>query len=58
VGDATKAKTVLGWEAHTRTPELARLMVDADLAALTTVVDVRTSLSSSLDFAAGQKKAH
>lgn len=58
VGDATKAKKVLGWEAHTRTPELARLMVDADLAALTTVVDVRTSLSSSLDFAAGQKKAH
>ena len=30
VGDASKAKSLLGWEAETRTPELARLMVDAD----------------------------
>jgi GDPmannose 4,6-dehydratase len=33
-GDASKAKAVLGWEATTRTPELARLMVDADVAML------------------------
>jgi len=33
-GDASKAKSVLGWEPTVRTPELARLMVDADIAAL------------------------
>ncbi len=31
VGDASKAKTKLGWEAHTTFRELVRLMVDADL---------------------------
>jgi GDPmannose 4,6-dehydratase len=31
VGDASKAKRVLGWEAKTMMPELARIMVDADL---------------------------
>lgn len=30
-GDATKARTVLGWEARTRLPELVRTMVKADL---------------------------
>jgi GDPmannose 4,6-dehydratase len=34
VGDASKAQDVLGWSAQTRTPELARLMVDADIALL------------------------
>jgi GDPmannose 4,6-dehydratase len=34
IGDASKAKRVLGWEAKVHTPELARLMVDADRAAL------------------------
>ncbi len=32
VGDPAKAQRVLGWKARTTTPELARLMVDADLA--------------------------
>ena len=31
VGDASKAKRVLGWQAKTMMPELARIMVDADL---------------------------
>jgi len=31
VGDASKAQSLLGWKANTHTPELARLMVDADL---------------------------
>ena len=31
VGDASKAKRVLGWEPRTRFQELVRLMVDADL---------------------------
>ena len=30
IGDPTKAQELLGWTAHTHTPELARLMVDAD----------------------------
>jgi GDPmannose 4,6-dehydratase len=34
VGDASKAADVLGWKPQTLTPELARLMVDADAAAL------------------------
>jgi GDPmannose 4,6-dehydratase len=34
IGDASKAKRVLGWEAKVHTPELARLMVDADRAAI------------------------
>jgi GDPmannose 4,6-dehydratase len=32
VGDPSKAETTLGWKAKTHTPELARLMVDADIA--------------------------
>lgn len=31
IGDASKAADVLGWKPKTLTPELARLMVDADL---------------------------
>ena len=31
IGDASRAKKVLGWEAKTKFQELARLMVDADL---------------------------
>ncbi len=34
IGDASKAKRTIGWEAKVHTPELARLMVDADRAAL------------------------
>ena len=30
IGDATKAKDVLGWQAQTFTPELVKIMVDAD----------------------------
>lgn len=34
IGDATKAQVELGWKAQVHTPELARIMVDADLALL------------------------
>ncbi len=34
LGDASKAKATFGWEASVRTPELARVMVDADIAML------------------------
>lgn len=34
IGDASKAERVLGWKAHTMGADLARLMVDADIAAL------------------------
>ncbi len=34
VGDASKAKEKLGWEATVDTAELARIMVDADVEAL------------------------
>ena len=42
IGDASKAEQMLGWKPQTLTPELATLMVDADLQAVTTV-DVRDS---------------
>ncbi|MEZ7236656.1 GDP-mannose 4,6-dehydratase [Rhodococcus sp. GXMU-t2271] len=34
IGDATKAETKLGWKARVHTPELAKIMVDADIEAL------------------------
>lgn len=34
IGDASRARDLLGWEPRTLTPELARLMVDADIARL------------------------
>lgn len=34
IGDASKAGSVLGWKAHVMAPELARIMVDADIQAL------------------------
>ncbi|MCB9411249.1 MAG: GDP-mannose 4,6-dehydratase [Actinobacteria bacterium] len=34
IGDPTRASELLGWKATTHTPELARLMVDADIARL------------------------
>ncbi|PVY26690.1 GDP-mannose 4,6-dehydratase [Williamsia muralis] len=34
VGDAGKAEAELGWKASVHTPELAKIMVDADIAAL------------------------
>ncbi|WP_174552277.1 GDP-mannose 4,6-dehydratase [Rhodococcoides corynebacterioides] len=34
VGDASKAERVLGWKPSVYTPDLARIMVDADIAAL------------------------
>ena len=39
VGDASKARTALGWQPRTRFAELVRLMVDADLAALNAPAD-------------------
>ncbi|ADB31808.1 GDP-mannose 4,6-dehydratase [Kribbella flavida DSM 17836] len=35
VGDASKAQVELGWKAEVHVPDLVRIMVDADLAALT-----------------------
>ncbi len=35
IGDASKANTELGWKAQVHVPELVRIMVDADLGALT-----------------------
>ncbi|MER5178809.1 GDP-mannose 4,6-dehydratase [Streptomyces sp. NPDC002896] len=35
IGDAAKAREVLGWKAQTHAPELSKLMVDADVRALT-----------------------
>jgi GDPmannose 4,6-dehydratase len=32
IGDPSRARTLLGWQPQTLTPELARIMVDADLA--------------------------
>jgi GDPmannose 4,6-dehydratase len=34
IGDASRADELLGWRPSVRTPELARIMVDADVAAL------------------------
>jgi GDPmannose 4,6-dehydratase len=34
IGDASRARDLLGWQPTTHTPELARLMVDADIARL------------------------
>ena len=34
IGDASRAKQLLGWEAQVHTPELVRIMVDADVARL------------------------
>ncbi|MBY6437542.1 GDP-mannose 4,6-dehydratase [Rhodococcus kroppenstedtii] len=34
VGDASKAERVLGWKPSVHTPDLAKIMVDADIAAL------------------------
>ena len=34
IGDASKAKSKLGWEATVLPPELAKIMVDADIARL------------------------
>ena len=42
VGDATKAKQTLGWEAKTRLPELAKQMVKADLEAIPVAQVVKT----------------
>lgn len=36
IGDASVAKSVLGWAAEVHTPDLARIMVDADIRALET----------------------
>ena len=34
IGDASKAHRMLGWKAQTHAEDLARIMVDADLALL------------------------
>jgi GDPmannose 4,6-dehydratase len=36
IGDASRAATALGWQARVHTPELAAIMVDADVRALET----------------------
>ena len=41
IGDPSKAATILGWTPQTHTPELARLMVDADLMSAGAEVDLR-----------------
>jgi GDPmannose 4,6-dehydratase len=41
VGDPTKAKKILGWEAKTKFRDLIRLMIDADREALTNQVEVK-----------------
>ncbi|MCP5523570.1 MAG: GDP-mannose 4,6-dehydratase [Verrucomicrobiales bacterium] len=46
VGDASKAKERLGWEARTGFAELARLMVDADIALLRAHREGRTRVTS------------
>ena len=43
IGDASKAALVLGWVAETKAHELARLMVDADLAALERELPLQTA---------------
>lgn len=40
IGDPTKAREKLGWVAATKTPELARVMVEADLASVRTMTAV------------------
>ncbi|GAB6901702.1 GDP-mannose 4,6-dehydratase [Kineosporia succinea] len=44
IGDASKARDVLGWTPKVLTPELARLMVDADM----NTIDLRTKLPAQL----------
>ncbi|GAB3239442.1 GDP-mannose 4,6-dehydratase [Kineosporia babensis] len=44
IGDASKARDVLGWTPKVLTPELARLMVDAD----SKTIDLRTELPAQL----------
>ena len=34
IGDASKAESVLGWKGQVLPPELAKIMVDADIARL------------------------
>jgi len=41
IGASSKARDLLGWEPATQTPELARLMVDADISLLHAGVDRR-----------------
>jgi GDPmannose 4,6-dehydratase len=41
IGDPSKAATILGWTPQTHTPELARLMLDADLMSAGAEVDLR-----------------
>ncbi len=43
IGDASKATSVLGWRPQVLTPELARLMVDAEVAALETATPARAA---------------
>ncbi|GAB2567675.1 GDP-mannose 4,6-dehydratase [Nocardia heshunensis] len=40
IGDASKAKATFGWDPQVRAPELARLMVDADIELLKTEAQV------------------
>jgi GDPmannose 4,6-dehydratase len=49
IGDASRAASELGWKASTTVDELARLMVDADLATLTGEKPVEPSRQGRLD---------
>jgi GDPmannose 4,6-dehydratase len=41
IGDASKATDLLGWKPRTYAPDIARLMVESDLAALSDLVNHR-----------------
>jgi GDPmannose 4,6-dehydratase len=47
IGDASRAYDLLGWKPQVLTPQLAPLMVDADIAALNGTIDLRTADSSA-----------
>jgi GDPmannose 4,6-dehydratase len=42
IGDSSRAKEILGWEAKVHTPELVQIMVDADIAQLDDQLSGRT----------------
>lgn len=51
IGDASKAERVLGWKPVVHAPELARLMVDAELAALSPTPAARAGESPTRELA-------
>ncbi len=49
IGDAAKAKKILGWEPKVRFKELVRIMVDADMELLSRETAAQTSWASCRD---------